>query len=661
MSKKARSDLKAEFQTGAIPTASGFADLIDSALNLSDDGVTVDTATNRVSVGGARPMARLNVQGGFDVALTGTLAAAASTAANQVVAITGTGTKFTSELAVGLPLLMAGQVWMVAAIASDTQMTASRINAGPALPAGPAFARGAIFELRDAAGATQVSVGPVGHVSIGAAGLGVRGLVLAQHFRGDGSAITGLDAAKITAGQVDAARLPASVVSAPIGVGRIPPLDAAAIASGTFDAARLPQTLTVTDLIVAASGAGGPAPGLSWSIIASGGNSQPIMFLNGNQSRLVLDRTGELSVSSLKVTTGDLSVTAGVVSGNGAGLTNLAPANLSGSVTAAKGGTGLTTPGAAGNFLRSNGAAWESTRITAADLPAGTGSSGSYINNGTASQANANFNIGGTGKAHSFDAASFSIAGLTMLEIVNHSVCVGMGQPRTTLGDGNVYVGNGSGASNTGANNTFVGQGAGFSVSKGAFSTFIGVSAGLSCQTGYGNSALGAFTGINDGLSNATAIGANAMVTRDNSLILGSIAGSNGAPYGTKIGIGVTAPDSLLTLKPALATEPALEISQGAIKVTGAGLNTHTCVFIHAVTAANVDSTSPPSTLLDHPLTNGDSAAILMITPLRTAGQSVPKAVYVDYSQTAGKWRINHLDASTMTAGEHFNVLVFKS
>lgn len=45
---------------------------------------------------------------------------------------------------------------------------------------------------------------------------------------------------------------------------------------------------------------------------------------------------------------------------DGSALTGLNPSNLSAAVAAAKGGTGLTAPGASGNLLRSDGTAWTS-------------------------------------------------------------------------------------------------------------------------------------------------------------------------------------------------------------------------------------------------------------------------------------------------------------
>jgi len=89
------------------------------------------------------------------------------------------------------------------------------------------------------------------------------------------------------------------------------------------------------------------------------------------------------------------ALTAGTLSGNGASLTNLNAANIAtGTLTTARGGTGLGSAGAAGNYLRSDGTNWASSALQAADLPAGNAN---YIQNGTAQQTSSNFNISGTG------------------------------------------------------------------------------------------------------------------------------------------------------------------------------------------------------------------------------------------------------------------------
>ncbi|MCP4088970.1 MAG: hypothetical protein GY746_04170, partial [Gammaproteobacteria bacterium] len=75
----------------------------------------------------------------------------------------------------------------------------------------------------------------------------------------------------------------------------------------------------------------------------------------------------------------------------------------------------------------------------------------------------------------------------------------------------------------------------------------IGVSALLDNITGSYNTAIGYNADVSaSGLTNATAIGANAYVSQDNSMVLGSISGTNGATEDTKVGIGTSAPDAKL-------------------------------------------------------------------------------------------------------------------
>jgi hypothetical protein len=65
--------------------------------------------------------------------------------------------------------------------------------------------------------------------------------------------------------------------------------------------------------------------------------------------------------------------------------------NVTGVVATANGGTGLSLPGANGNYLRSAGTIWTSSPIQSSDVPPG---SGNYVQNlatGSTAQASANF------------------------------------------------------------------------------------------------------------------------------------------------------------------------------------------------------------------------------------------------------------------------------
>ncbi|NID12311.1 hypothetical protein [Fibrivirga algicola] len=126
-----------------------------------------------------------------------------------------------------------------------------------------------------------------------------------------------------------------------------------------------------------------------------------------------------------------------------------------------------------------------------------------------------------------------------------------------TSGARNTFMGLKAGFPNTiGSNNTFVGFEAGKNNTDGSDNVFMGFNAGQSLRGGRGNSGIGVgagpldgdgtnntYLGINasssKGLSNATAIGANARVLSSNALILGN---------GANVGIGNSSPQSLLEL-----------------------------------------------------------------------------------------------------------------
>jgi hypothetical protein len=96
---------------------------------------------------------------------------------------------------------------------------------------------------------------------------------------------------------------------------------------------------------------------------------------------------------------------------------------------------------------------------------------------------------------------------------------------------GNVFMGKRSGLnSNTGDFNVFVGDSSGLSNSSGSQNTFVGSKA----QGGAGT------------LVNATAIGSNAQVNANNALVLGSVAGVNGAVNNVNVGIGTNNPQRKL-------------------------------------------------------------------------------------------------------------------
>ena len=81
---------------------------------------------------------------------------------------------------------------------------------------------------------------------------------------------------------------------------------------------------------------------------------------------------------------------------------------------------------------------------------------------------------------------------------------------------------------------------------SGTGNTATGSNALVNIFSGNYVTALGANANASDGLTNATAIGANAKAEQSNSLILGSINGINGATSSTRVGIGTTTPNAPL-------------------------------------------------------------------------------------------------------------------
>jgi len=102
-----------------------------------------------------------------------------------------------------------------------------------------------------------------------------------------------------------------------------------------------------------------------------------------------------------------------------------------------------------------------------------------------------------------------------------------------------------------------------------------------------------------------------------------------------------------------------LELASGGIKVTGAGVNTPTALFIQHAEAGN---TQAHITTISNPNCDGNPNAILVVTHNYTADTSaarydtVPVGVYYD----GVHWTIYHEDHSTPILGHAYNVMVVK-
>jgi hypothetical protein len=262
------------------------------------------------------------------------------------------------------------------------------------------------------------------------------------------------------------------------------------------------------------------------------------------------------------------------------------------------------------NCVTSSQIASVSGSVISGAIPVSSVPSGSdnYIQNGTISQASSNFNISGNGTAAGTlsgnvvnAATQYNLGGSRVLSNAGfQNLFVGVGVGASNTGSQNTFFGDNAGLSNiagggnsffgavagqnnqtgnhnsffgavagtvntTGSDNSFFGTQTGFFNTSGVENSFFGTFAGLNNTTGSANTFIGRSADFNtsnptgnfntllgnstqvvSGVSNATAIGAKALVTQSNSLVLGSINGVNGAAADTNVGIGTTAPASRL-------------------------------------------------------------------------------------------------------------------
>ncbi|MBL0043326.1 MAG: hypothetical protein IPP33_02565 [Flavobacteriales bacterium] len=271
--------------------------------------------------------------------------------------------------------------------------------------------------------------------------------------------------------------------------------------------------------------------------------SNDAFILNESTSGSLEMRTENGSIRLTTIASGDLSL---LPAGN-VGINTLAPTadlHVAGTMRLEDGTQ------AAGRILTSDGlgnATWQ--------VPAGSGW-GLLGNAGT----NPATNFVGTTDAQPL---RFRINGANagLLGTANNSTYFGALSGNVSTGASNSFYGAGSGQANTtGASNTFIGRNAGAVNSNGNSNTFIGTSSGLTNTTGIENVYIGESagnlnitgsrntfigqqsSGLPSNISNATAIGNAALVQSNDAMVLGSIAGVNGALTTVRVGIGTTTP-----------------------------------------------------------------------------------------------------------------------
>jgi hypothetical protein len=199
-------------------------------------------------------------------------------------------------------------------------------------------------------------------------------------------------------------------------------------------------------------------------------------------------------------------------------------------------------------------------------------------------------NQGGTNNVFVGESAGrFNVSG-------SNNAYIGDYAGQSSLGADNVMIGAQAGQNGVdGESNTFVGRATAATNTNGSLNTIVGAWAGASLTTETNNTSLGAYSDIGVGAVNATAIGYQAISQQSNSLVLGSIAGLNGATATARVGMGTATPTKQLHIKGDSA---------------GAGANNRTAIRLE-----NVAATTAQRTMLEL-VNNGNSLLTFTDTSL---------------------------------------------
>ena len=188
---------------------------------------------------------------------------------------------------------------------------------------------------------------------------------------------------------------------------------------------------------------------------------------------------------------------------------------------------------------------------TSGDIGVGTTSPAATLDVDGSINAATSFNLGGDvfalgngSKGNAFD----GFAGNSTTTGTDNTATGAGALEKNTSGTANNAYGQAAMVNNSsGSDNAAFGTNALFNLTTGGENTAVGVDA-LESSNGSELTCVGFDCSAGEEVKNGTAIGAHAMVTVSDAVVLGSVAGVNGAVATARVGIGTTEPTNLLTL-----------------------------------------------------------------------------------------------------------------
>jgi trimeric autotransporter adhesin len=311
----------------------------------------------------------------------------------------------------------------------------------------------------------------------------------------------------------------------------------------------------------------------TWPVVFDQSLGSTFTITNGGASRLAISGSGNVGIGT--VTPGYALDVAGSINssgtvsatsfaGSGAALTGVPQLSAPNAFTASPTGSGVgqgpvyVNPASASAGQTLLGLAVNSSQVFKVDTSGNVTTSGTLNLPNTTSASIGVLNLGAYPFLHAYGDTTNAFIGnaagnFTMTGNLNTALGSGTLISNTT-GRANAALGsNNLGSNTTGNFNTAIGVAALLVNSTGANNTALGWAAGSTANalsngntTGSNNTFVGANTGSGGAtpanLQNATAIGANAMVSANNSLVLGSINNLNGATSSVNVGIGTATP-----------------------------------------------------------------------------------------------------------------------